>query len=196
MSEDSIKRAWQASADAPDAPSLEAVRAGADKFYRRIRLRNTVEYVACAVVIVVATVRFFTWEHILHKAGFAMLVAAAFFVAWQLHRRASAVAPEMAGTMPIYAFMRGQFVRQRDALKGVFWWYILPLLPGMGLVLVGNGLDPAIEAAGPPHWVRWLALVGIFAVLGGVWGLNQLGARRLQKKIDEIDALAGDGQTP
>ena len=196
MSEDSVKRAWQATADAPDAPSLEAVRAGADKFYRRIRLRNTVEYVACAVVIVVATVRFFTWEHILHKAGFAMLVAAAFFVAWQLHRRASAVAPEMAGTMPIYAFMRGQFVRQRDALKGIFWWYILPLLPGMGLVLVGNGLDPAIEAAGPPHWVGWLFGAVIIAVFFGIWWFNQRIANKLQRHIDEIDALAVDGQTP
>lgn len=122
-----------------------------------------------------------------------MVVAAALFAAWQLHRRASAVAPEMAGAEPIYDFVRGQLVRQRDALKSIFWWYILPFLPGMGLVLAGNGLDPAIEAAGPPHWVRWLALAAIFMIFGGIWWLNRLGARKLQKRIDEIDALTGEG---
>jgi len=193
MSEDPIKRAWQASVDAREPPTLEAVRAGADRFYRRIRRRNAIEYAACAVVIVVCVVRIITWPYILHKAGFGLIAAGALFVGWQLHRRASAVPPEMAGTMPIYDFVRGQFARQRDALKSVFWWYILPLLPGMGLVLAANGLDPRTEAAGPPHWVRWLAFVFIFAVIGGVWWLNRLGARKLQKKIDEIDALTGEG---
>jgi hypothetical protein len=191
MSEDPIKKAWQASADTPEPPALEDVRATADKFYRRIRRRNAIEYVACVMVIAVCAVRIFTWPYILHKIGFAMIAAGALFVGWQLHRRASAVAPETAGAIPIYDFLRGQFARQRDALKSVLWWYILPLVPGMALVLAANGLDPRTEAAGPPHWVRWVALVFIFAVIGGVWWLNRSGARKLQKHIDEIDALTG-----
>jgi hypothetical protein len=68
---------------------------------------------------------------------------------------------------------------------------LLPWLPGLAFLFAGNGLDPEIEAAGPPIWARWLVLAGIAAFIGGIWWLNQLGARRLQKRIDEIDALTG-----
>jgi amino acid transporter len=94
--------------------------------------------------------------------------------------------------MPTYAFLRSQFVRQRNALTSLFWWYVLPFLPGIVLFFAGNGLDPAIEAAGPPIWVRWSVLAGIAALIAFIVWLNRLGARRLQKRIDEIDALTGE----
>jgi hypothetical protein len=191
MSDDPAKQAWQASVEIAGAPPLDEVRRGADKFYRRLRLRNAIEYVACVVVIVVFTSYIFTLPHILHKVGSALVVLAAIYTPWQLHRRASAVRPEAAGTMPIYQFVRGQLVRQRDALRGIFWWYVLPFLPGMALVFLGNGFDREMNAAGPPTWVRWLVFAAIFAFLAFVVWLNRLGARKLQKRIDEIDALTG-----
>jgi hypothetical protein len=193
MTEDPAKQAWQASVEVAGGPPLEDVRKGADRLYRAVTWRNRIEYVACAVVIVVFSYYLFTMEHILHKLGSVATIVAAIYAPWQLHRRASAVAPEMAGTMPIYAFARGQLVRQRDALKSIFGWYILPFLPRLALMIAGNGLDPRIEAAGPPHWARWLALGVIVAIFAGIWWINQLGARRLQKRIDEIDALTGEG---
>jgi len=129
----------------------------------------------------------------LHTAGLALLIAALIFMPWQLHRRASAVSPDTAGTMPIYAFLRGQLIRQRDALKCIVTWYVLPLLPGMALIIAGNGLDPEIEAAGPPIWARWLILFGMAAFVGFYWWMNQAAARKLQRRIDEIDALMGEG---
>ncbi len=194
MNTDPAKQAWQASVEIAGALPLEDVRKGAHKFYRRIRLRNTIEYISCAVVIVAFTYNFFVMPGILHKLGSAALVAAAIYGAWQLHRRASPVAPEMAGTMPIYQFVRGELARQRDALKTIFVWYILPFLPGLALMLVGNGLDPKIEAAGPPIWQRWVALALMVAFIAGIWWVNQLVARRLQRRIDEIDALTGAGE--
>jgi len=189
MTDDPVKQAWQASVEIAGTPPLDEVRKSADKFYRIVRRRNLIEYVACAVAIVVFSVKIFTWPHILHKLAAAMLVAAVIYVPWQLHRRASAVPPQMAGTMPIYDYFRGQLVRQRDAVKGIFWWYLLPFIPGMGLVFAANGYYPEIEAAGPPIWARWLVLAGLFAIFFGVWWLNQFVARKLQKRIDEIDAL-------
>jgi hypothetical protein len=41
-------------------------------------------------------------------------------------------------------------------------------------------------------WGRWLALAIVTGVLAGVWWLNQLGARRLERRIIEIDALTAD----
>lgn len=189
MTDDPVKRAWLSSVEVAGTPSIEAARKGADKFYRIIKWRNRIEYVACAVAIAVFTYYFFTLPHILHKIGSVLVIAAAIFAPWQLHRRASAVSPEIAGTMPIYVFLRGQLVRQRDALKTIFGWYILPFVPGVALMIAGNGLDPRIEAAGPPIWVRWLALVSMVAITAGIWWANQVVARRLQTRIDEIDVL-------
>ena len=191
MSGDPAKQAWQESVEIAGTPPLEKVRKDAEKFYRRIRRRNAIEYIACVVVIVGFTINMFTLPHVLHKIGSALVILAAIFAPWQLHRRASAVPPEVAGTMPTHAHLRGQLVRQRDALKGLFWWYVLPFLPGLALVFLGHGYDPEINAAGPPSWMRWLIFAGIFAMLGFIVWLNRLGARRLQKRIDEIDLLTG-----
>ena len=185
------KHAWQRSVPVADAPSLVEVRAGADKFYRKVRRRNLIEYAACVFVVVAFGSYVFTLPQILQKIGSAWIVLATFYVAWQLHRRGSAVSPETAGQMPIYEFVRAQLVRQRDALRSIFWWYILPFLPGLAMILVGNGL--AVPAGkGPPIWARWLWLAVMIAVFVGVWGLNQWGARKLQRRISEIDALTGE----
>ena len=191
MSEDPAKQAWQASVEIAGAPPLEDVRKNADKFYRNYRLRNRIEYVAGAIGAVVFTVIGFTAPTIVHQVGFAMLVAAMIYMPWQLHRRASAVLPEMAGGVPIYDFLRGELVRQRDNHRRVLWWYLLPFVPGVALIIAGNGLDPEIEAAGPPIWARWLILAGILAFGRFVWWIHQMAARKLQERIDEIDVLTG-----
>jgi hypothetical protein len=191
MNHDPVKQAWQASVEIAGAPPLEEVRKGADKLYRRVKWRNRVEYVACAVVVVMSAINIFEFPHILHKLGYALLLAAAIYAPWQLHRRASAVAPETAGAMPIYDFLRGQLVRQRDALKNILWWYVMPFVPGIALTLAANGLDPKIEAAGPPIWARWTVFAGLFLLLGFIWWINQVVARKLQRRIDDIDALTG-----
>ena len=189
MNADPVKQAWQASVAIAGAPPLEEVRAGADKFYRAIRRRNLVEYAACAFVVVVFTFLAFTQPHILQRVGDGLIVLATLYVAWQLHRRASAEPPERAGAMPIYAFLRAQLVRQRDALKGIFWWYMLPFMPGFALSTAGNWLEPTEMPPGGPGLWQWLSLAGMVALLAGIWWINQVGARKLQRHIDEIDAL-------
>jgi hypothetical protein len=185
------KRAWQSFAPTAEAPSLADVHASADKFYRKIRRRNLVEYAACVVVVVAFGSYVFTLPHILQKIGSAWMVLATFYAAWQLHRRGSAASPATAGQMSVYDFARAQLVRQREALSSIFWWYILPFIPGLAMVLIGNGMaTPAGQ--GPPIWLRWLALALIAGAFAGTWWLNRLGARKLQRRIDEIDALTGD----
>jgi hypothetical protein len=185
------KHAWHNSVPVAEAPSLAEVRAGADKFYRKVHRRNLIEYAACVFVVIAFGRYVFTLPHILQKIGSAWIVLATFYAAWQLHRRGSAVSPEAAGQMPLYDFVRAQLVRQRDALKSIFWWYMLPFLPGLAMMLVGAGLaHPA--SIGPPIWVRWLSLAVMIGVFAGIWWLNQLAAGRLQRRIAEIDALMED----
>ena len=190
MNPDDAKHAWQSSVAFGGPLPLEQVRAGADKLYRGVRLRNFLEYVACVVVVVASAYSVFTGEHLLHRIGAAMLVAGVPVVAWQLHRRASAAPPETAGAMPVVDFLRGQLVRQREALANVFWWYLLPILPGMAVMGAGN-VALRVEAGGGALWHAslWLGLLAL--LVGATWGINQLGARKLQRHIDEIDALTG-----
>lgn len=188
MNSDPVKQAWQASVEIAGAPPLEEVRKGADKFYRAIRWRNAIEYVACVIVAISFGAYLFTLPHLLQKAGSVLVIAATLFVAWQLHRRASAEPPEQAGTMPLLLFARAQMVRQRDALGSIFWWYILPFLPGMAVFMTGTMLGERASGPEPRDAVGFAVLI---AMLAGVWWLNQLGARRLQRHIDEIDTLTG-----
>jgi hypothetical protein len=187
MNTDPVKQAWQASVEIAGAPPLEEVRKGANKFYRFIWWRNAVEYVACVIVVASFGYYVFTLPHVLQKIGSVLVIAAALYAPWQLHRRASAEPPEKAGAMPIYNFLRAQLVRQREALRGIFWWYILPFIPGMVLIVVGKMLSLPAGPARP----QWIGLAVMVALLAGIWWLNQLAARKLQRRIDEIDALTG-----
>jgi hypothetical protein len=188
--EKTVRESWQSQGGDTPPPSMDDVRAGADKFYRAVRRRNVVEYAACVVVVVIFAIYAFTMQHPMQKIGSVLIVVAAIYTPWQLHRRGSAVPPEKAGEMPLYLFLRGQLVRQRDALRGIFWWYILPFLPG--LVLFNISFEPSYSPQRVPVWVILLASAGIIIVIGGIWWLNQLGASKLQKHIDDIDALLGE----
>ncbi|MBT2134223.1 hypothetical protein KK137_07765 [Croceibacterium sp. LX-88] len=193
--DDDAKQAWQASVEIGGALPLDEVRAGADKFYRFVRRRNLIEYAACVVALVVFSVYIVVLPHVLQKIGSVMIVAGTVFAAWQLHRRASAVPPENAGTMPILLFSRAQLVRQRDALRTIFWWYILPFLPGLFVIMLG-GRAVRLSKTGETAAVGWqeLVLLGIIgASLGGLWWWNQKAAAKLQRHIDDIDALTGRG---
>jgi hypothetical protein len=192
MTEDPAKQAWQASVEIAGAPPLEEVRKGASKFYRYIWWRNAVEYVACVIVVVGFTSYVFTLPNPLQKVGSVLVVLGTLYVAWQLHRRASAVPPEAAGTMPLLLFARAQLVRQRDALRSIFGWYIAPFLPGMAVFMTGTMLEKRTgEGLGTIDAIGSAVLLAVFV---GVWWLNQVGARRLQRHIAEIDALTGDAQ--
>ena len=190
MNTDPIKQAWQASVEITGAPALEEVRKGTNKFDRYITWRNAVEYVACVIVVVGFTAYVFTLPHPLQKIGSVLVVLATLYVAWQLHRRASAVPPEAAGTMPLLLFARAQMVRQRDALRSIFGWYIAPFLPGMAVFMTGTLLEKRSgPGLGPIDAIGSAVLLAVFA---GVWWINQLAARKLQRHIGEIDVLTGE----
>src|SRR5690606_4327207 len=99
--------------------------------------------------------------------------------AWQLHRRASAVPPEESGIVPLHQFMRAQYVRQRDALRGIFWWYLLPFFPGTVLFLAGSMYAPDTHPNGP-GWRDAVGVAVMAAVFVAVWWFNQRVARKLQ----------------
>lgn len=187
---DVVKRAWKESAADAVLPDLANVRAGADQFYRRVRRRNAREYVACVLIV--------TWfsgcavylPSLTMRVGAIMIVLGTLIVAWQLHRVASAaVPPERATAEPILIHQRAQLSRQCEAAASVFYWYLLPLIPGLLVFTLGPALDRG--AAGLAHVpiAMWIVLIIAIAAYAGVWLLNQRAAARLRKLICEIDAM-------
>ncbi|MFA6113348.1 MAG: hypothetical protein WC729_05135 [Sphingomonas sp.] len=190
---DLVKQAWQASAADPALPDLASVRAGADRFYRRVRRRNAVEYAAAVFVVIAFSAYVVILPLLTMRVGAAMVVLGTLFVVRQLHRLASATPPpERAAAEPILVHQRAQLARQRDALAGVFTWYLLPLIPGFVVMTLGPMLERG-GAAGLLHIPRatWIVLISAAVAFTGVWLLNQRGAARLGTQIDDIDALVG-----
>lgn len=181
------QRLWQGQ-DTEYAPvTLAAVHDKARAFQAKVRRRNMFEYAASAFVILgFLPVVFDRTSWIMQLAG-ALIIAATVFVAWQIHRRASASnVPETGASLA--EFHRAELGRQRDAVGSIAVWYLAPFVPGMTLLLLGRWLQgPAPHrSAAAEHGILLLTGAIEALVFVGVWLLNQRAAARLQRELDAL----------
>ena len=164
---------------------LEEIRKKADKFHSSVRRRNIREYVGAAFVVLVFGFYIWIFPSPLMRIGSALIIAGMFFVKWQLYKRGTTDALPVGDSASTWTdYYRRELVRQRDALQQVWKWYLGPLVPGLVMFLVGVSLQTP-HAAQKQTWIAGTTAFCI-AVFGGVWALNAWGARRLQRKIDEL----------
>lgn len=154
-------------------------------FQDRVQRRNRIEYVACAIVVVVFVAYIFVLPDPVLRLASGLTAAGTLFVAYQLHRRASARPTPTADAL---GFHRAELVRQHEALSKAWAWYLAPFAPGLGLFLARLlAAHPEIPLQGK------VLLVGSFLLYGGAWfWMNGLARRRLRAQIAEIDALRRD----
>ncbi len=188
-----LQSLWQSMPTTPVAITVEEMRARAGKFERRIRRRNMIEYVAAAFVIVM-----FGWYATLPVAPAPLwpianiaIILGTLVVVWNLHRvgRASAT-PASAEFGALLDFHRAELVRQRDALRTVWLWYLMPFVPGMTLWFAALWFATP-DAQQTASWSMGLltsAAVSV-AIFVFIIALNLVGAARLQRLIDELDKL-------
>lgn len=182
-----MKQTWQSYGEGRPLPDIEELRKSSSRFDRQIRVRNAIEYAAAGVVILGFSIIAALERAPLLRLSYAMIVAGACFVAWQLGRRASAVRPaRSASTVELLGEYRKQIERQRDALQSVWLWYLLPFAPGLLLSFVATPVPPGRE------WAHAASVLFTLTVFVGVWMLNRHAALRLQGKIEELDALKGE----
>ena len=190
---DPMIRAWQAWAAEAPPPALAELRAGADRFHRAIRMRNRVEYGASVLVVLVFTAYVFLLPNPIARIGAALVVLGTLVVVWQLHRRASAIdVPGTETALPLLAHQRAQLVRQRDALAKIWLWYLLPFAPGLAVMMLGPTIARDPSALLQMGRGQIFSILFVAAVFAGIWWLNLHGADKLQKAIDDIDALRGE----
>jgi hypothetical protein len=176
---------WQAQEKEYDPMTLAQIHQAARSFQIGVRWRNAIEYVACVVVILGFS------QGLLHpgswmvQAGSALMIAATVFVGWQIHRRGSAQ-PLSQGDALVPAY-RHELIRQRDALRSVFAWYLAPFIPGMVLMLTGRWFTPPQgRTMEVNHLVIALSTIIMILAWTAVWLLNQRYADKLQKRIDAL----------
>lgn len=188
-----IQDLWQSQPTRPSNISPEDIRHTMQKFERRIFRRNLREY-AGGIFVVVAFV-FCEWKlpAPLFRLGSGLAIAGALYVMFQLHRRVSVrPAPGDLGMSTCIEFHQQTLERQRDALRGVGSWYLLPLVPGLAVIMIGTAINQwTAHPVGMSHLVMGYGIVVslVGAVFFAVWKLNQRGADRLQIQIDEMTAL-------
>ncbi|MGA0604151.1 hypothetical protein ACO2Q3_25835 [Caulobacter sp. KR2-114] len=182
---------WQSQPTEYDPMTLAQIHHEAERLQTRVRRRNLREYLAGAIgILFFAPVVIFSHSWMM-QAGAAWVIAAVLYILWRLSRvgpsRGAIPAAETQGAA-LVDFQRAELTRQRDALRSVGTWYLAPVLPGFALILLGRWFGPpaAHRTAATDHLIIVLAAMIAALMLLVVWLLNQRGADRLQRRIDEL----------
>ncbi|MBY0241205.1 MAG: hypothetical protein K2X55_18005 [Burkholderiaceae bacterium] len=190
MDEQDIKNMWRSASPAPAAavPLEEAELAKrASRFQRRIARRNFLEY--AAALLVCGGFIFYLWEFPdpLMRAGSVLSIIGTLVVVWQLRRRASSrPRPGAQSALPSRDFHRTELMRQRDALRSVWLWYVTPLVPGMVVFRLGVNANPDPSLPFARGWAAEGFIAGVVLV---VILINLYGAHKLQRQIDQLDHI-------
>jgi uncharacterized membrane protein YbaN (DUF454 family) len=163
--------------------SLDEFARDVRKFERRIRQRNRREVVAGLFVVVGFGVSLWRGPELVSRIGCGLAMAGALFIIYRIRTRGVAhPVPTDVALSAAMAVYRRELERLRELLRTMTWWYLLPLLPAMVVLMLGQ----AIMRSQPAPALRTF---GFFILIGEVTRqLNQRGARRLQQKIDRLTA--------
>lgn len=186
-----MKNVWQNQELEGIRMSIDEIQQKAGKFQKKILWRNGREYVAAFVIAVYFGFELWRTTDVLTQIGFGLVIAGLLYMVGQLHRKGSSRSlPAEMGLANCLEFHRSELVRQRDLVRSIWRWYLAPVIPGLVVVMA------ALARTNPGH-LRHLGLfLGFyysFVVLFFLftWRLNESGARRLQRRIDELDDMKG-----
>ena len=174
--------------------SLADIHVHAQRFQSRIRSRNMIEYAAVAFVIVAFGWMATSMPEPIVRVGAGLIVLGALYVCWKLHQlgRAATRSELDAGAQSWAAFHRAELMRQLEALRTVWSWYLAPFVPGMLVFLAGVSFTEANPAPFPVRLGVFLSGLGLMAgVLAVIWLLNAAAAKRLDAEIAALDRARG-----
>jgi len=188
-----LRQAWQRQAlDAPRI-SLAYLQHQLEELRHRTRVRGALKYVGdfCAVAFVLVACWRFIELRPLTTVAMVLWALGALVVNVRRHRRMSVSPPaEQMGTLDALQFYRQQLVRQRDARRRSWRWWLPPIIPGMVMTAVALALETSRTAAGIAGVVVWF----VFGVALGIAG-NERVARSIQGEIDALDSMSRHGSS-
>src|ERR1019366_2022108 len=188
---DDLGEVWRMQKVEHTQMTLDEIREKARKFKRTILFRNLREYVAIVIVVAFFGLAMGQYPPLM-RAGAGLIIAGVLYVAYQLHRRGSSktAAADLA-TASCLDFHRRELERQRDLLRGIWSWYLGPMIPGLALMVVAAGM------ANPGHLPHVWGYVGLYSTVVAlafflVARLIRRASRRLQRRIHELDAMQSE----
>lgn len=187
---DPLRDLWATDQGEKFTMSIAELTARSDRFQSRIKRRNLTEYLATALVIgIFGWVAFIVpvWSV---RIGAGLIILAALYVAWQLNKVAS-ISDGGTPELDLASGHRRELVRQRDALRSVWRWYLLPFVPGAVVFVLGTNLEAGANLsiwAALGMSVESLGFMGVVFV--GIWALNARAARELDDEIEVLDSVS------
>lgn len=184
---DRIQAVWANQPKESFSMSVAEIRERASTLQSTVKWRNFREYAVGAVLIVLFSLAAYFARTPLSAFACALTTAGVAFVMWRMHvlGRAASEQELAAAGNSWAAFYRHELVRQRDALRGIWSWYLGPLVPGMAVYWISVGVKGGM-------W-DWLIAVGGLALTGAVFAwvadANKRAAAALQAEIDGLDQI-------
>lgn len=189
-----LRDTWKNQPVEPVRISLDDIRRKARTLQRRVLRRNFIEYAAGVLVVAAFGYYIVMFPAALARIGSVLIIAATFQVLFTLHRRGSSrTLMEDAGMNTCLSFHRQELERQRDLLRGVWNWYLLPFVPGIVIFHLGLFQFGMQRPGSHEHAARFAAGIGMslllcLALFAAVGALNTWVAHRLQGEIEDLDA--------
>jgi hypothetical protein len=151
-------------------------------FERQVRQRNLIELAWGSVALAAFLGLFWFSVSSVHRLGLALCMAGTLFILGFAARHAAKSAPVRESFTSLLRFHREQLEQQRDSLRGLWWIYPLPLLPGGAVLTLGLALSGDRARFAPALSVCALAVAA--AILTGI--TNHRVARRLQDRLETL----------
>jgi hypothetical protein len=180
---------WKGQNMTPQTLTPTMLESRSQRLDERIRKRNRFEYIAGGIAIT-GSLLLAGWlllggpvggPDLMVGGGFLALAIGALVAMIQLRRRTggSRVPDGARSTLASY---RAELLRQRDALRSVFGWYIAPFVPGFLLIYGASFLDSAAAL-----WAVLLPAGITVAFLIWVHHVNRKAADCLDDEIAALD---------
>jgi hypothetical protein len=174
---------WQSQSPKEPAMSLDEIRARAQRLEHVVSRRNRREYLAAAVGIAGFLRILWLGPTTMIRVGAVLTIAGGLLVVYLIRRWGTATAfPDDLALKSAIDFHRVGLERQRDLLRRVWWWYVMPFVPGLTVLQIGQAV------AHPERMQRLIVIaMGMVVLMAGVYGLNRRAATKLQHRIDALN---------
>ena len=153
------------------------------KFDRTILLRNVREIVAALIVTGVFTWLAWRAPNQLERVGLVVVAASGIWITYYLVRFGGGPGRLDPGVnlSGYNRLLLESYEQQIRLLRGVKYWYLLPMYAGMVVTSVGSWLR--LHGAGKTPWGPVVSMVIVTAGCGFVWVLNEVYAVRCLEKL-------------
>lgn len=150
-------------------------------FEKDIRSRDRLEIIACALVVLIFGIWFFTASSLWTRIGCAIIVAGCFFIVYKLKKAQPKADDPVRYDHSIAEHLQYELRKvrtQKRLLKNVAWWYILPNVMGLFFVTLGFPLS---------IWFKAGYITLIIALAAWIWYMNQKAiSNRFEPLIGEL----------